>query len=294
MDKKERREKGAHYTTEKNILKVIQPLFLDELHAEFARLKARRDRGQNLEEFHERLSKMRFFDPACGCGNFLIIAYRELRELEIEILQELNPKGQRELDVSVLSKIDVDQFYGIEFEEFPSRIAEVALWMMDHIMNNRLSLAFGQNYARIPLKTSPHIHYADALETDWANVLPPERCSYVFGNPPFVGAKYQSEKQREQVRRIAALGGSGGTLDYVCAWFLKAGEYVQKGTATIGFVATNSITQGLLLGVRMHAARRMSMWSSSDSRVVTWSPKRRGCSATMMSTESRPNPVTWH
>jgi hypothetical protein len=148
------------------------------------------------------------------------------------------------LDVSTLSNIDVNQFYGIEISEFPTRIAEVALWMMDHIMNNKLSLAFGDYYARIPLKASPHIHHADALEIDWSTVLPADKCSYVFGNPPFVGAKYQSAKQREQVRRIAHLGGSGGTLDYVTAWFLKAGEYVQNGATHIGFVATNSITQG--------------------------------------------------
>jgi hypothetical protein len=246
MNKKERRAQGAHYTTEKNILKVIQPLFLDELRAEFERLKALkgRDRKSRIEVFHEMLGKLRFFDPACGCGNFLIIAYRELREIEIEILKELNPKGQRELDATVLSKIDVDQFYGIELSEFPALIAEVAMWMMDHIMNNRLSIAFGQNYARIPLKASPHILCADALEIDWTTVLPPEQCSYVYGNPPFIGAKFQSDKQRAQVRRIAALGGSGGTLDYVCAWFLKAGEYVQNGKAKIGFVATNSISQG--------------------------------------------------
>jgi hypothetical protein len=116
--------------------------------------------------------------------------------------------------------------------------------MMDHIMNTKLSLAFGEYYARIPLRESPHIHHADALEVDWSTVIPAEQCSYVLGNPPFAGAKYQGVLQREQVRRIARLGGSGGTLDYVTAWFLKAGEYVKKGSAHIGFVATNSITQG--------------------------------------------------
>ena len=143
-----------------------------------------------------------------------------------------------------LSLVDVDQFYGIELGEFPARIAETAMWMMDHIMNNRLSLEFGQTYVRIPLESSPHIMHGDALEVDWQEVLPPEECSFVFGNPPFVGAKFQTAEQRAQVRRIAALGKSGGTLDYVTAWFIKAGEYVQEGSARIGFVATNSITQG--------------------------------------------------
>jgi hypothetical protein len=250
MKKTERRDAGAHYTTEKNILKVIQPLFLDELTAEFNRLRERRDSGRRaaLENFQEKLSRLKFLDPACGCGNFLIIAYRELRQLELELLRELF-KGTRQqdqltLDIATLSKINVDQFFGIEIDEFPSRIAETAMWMMDHIMNNRLSLEFGDSYARIPLQTSPHIHNKDALTVPWETVLPAAECSYVLGNPPFHGAKYQSELQRSQVRRIANLGGSGGTLDFVTAWFIRAGEYIRTGAAKIGFVATNSITQG--------------------------------------------------
>ena len=251
MDPSERRAQGAHYTTEKNILKVIEPLFLNDLRAEFERLRTRKDsrRRAELRAFQKQLGEMNFFDPACGCGNFLIIAYRELRELEIEVIRELrrgtDAEAQSVLSAAeTLSWITVNQFYGIEIGEFPARIAETALWMMDHIMNNRLSLAFGQSYARIPLEGSPHLLHADALETDWADFLRPEECSYIFGNPPFVGAKFQSKKQRAQVRRIAALGRSGGTLDYVTAWFLKAGDYVQKGKARIGFVATNSIAQG--------------------------------------------------
>ncbi len=258
MKPAERRRKGAHYTTERNILKVIQPLLLDDLRAEFERLKARRDtrRRAELEAFHDRLAALRFFDPACGCGNFLVITYRELRELETALLTELHSdtfnrpgltRSEFVFDVGSLTKLNVDQFYGIELEEFPARIAEVALWMTDHIANNRLSLVFGRAYARIPLRTAPHIHNADALETDWAEVLAPAQCAYVLGNPPFVGAKMQTEAQRAQVRRIARLGGSGGTLDYVAAWFLKAGDYASApgaGVRGIGFVATNSITQG--------------------------------------------------
>ena len=252
MEPVERRAAGAHYTTEKNILKVVEPLFLDDLRAEFAQLKARRDsrRVPDLHVFQRKLGTLRFFDPACGCGNFLIIAYRELRALEIEVLRELNP-GQRQFEMlaDVLSVVDVDQFHGIEIGEFPARIAATALWMMDHIMNNRLSLEFGRTYARIPIEKSPNIRNADALETDWAEMLPPEECSYVFGNPPFGGSKYQSTEQRAQVQRIASLGGSGGTLDYVAAWFIRAGEYVRRTPREslpprIGFVATNSITQG--------------------------------------------------
>ena len=254
MEPADRRAQGAHYTTEKNILKVIKPLFLDDLRAEFRRLQARRDGRSmaDLRKFRDKLGTLRLFDPACGCGNFLIIAYRELRTLEIDVLQEMASRASAtQLALAVQSVVDVDQFYGIEIGEFPARIAATALWMMDHIMNNRLSLKFGQTYARIPIEKSPHIRNADALEIDWADVLPPDECSYVFGNPPFGGAKFQSPEQRAQVRRVAALGGSGGTLDYVAAWFIRAGDYVrrvQPGDGAppprIGFVATNSITQG--------------------------------------------------
>jgi len=253
MEPAQRRSQGAHYTTEQNILKVIKPLFLDDLRAEFARLQARKDTHRRLElhRFQQRLGTLRFLDPACGCGNFLIIAYRELRALEIEVLKELrayrDDTETGELDVTALSVVNVDQFYGIEIGEFPTHIAETALWMMDHIMNNRLSLEFGQTFVRIPLTQSPHILHADALETGWASLLPPEECSYVFGNPPFVGAKFQSREQRAQVCGLAGLGGSGGTLDYVTAWLLKAGAYV-TGSTRIGFVATNSTTQGEQVG----------------------------------------------
>jgi hypothetical protein len=246
MDVKARRKQGAHYTTERNIMKVIQPLFLDGLRAEFTRLKDRRDTGKKraLEMFRQNLGALRFFDPACGCGNFLIIAYRELRLLELDVLRVLYPIGQRELDVAVLSLIDVDQFYGIEISEFPARIAEVALWMMDHIMNNRLSLEFGESYLRIPLKKSPHIRHGDALEIDWADVLPPKDCSYILGNPPFSGFVLRDDAQRQQMKLLLELGAGGSRLDLVAAWFLKAGAYVQKSDCEIAFVATNSVTQG--------------------------------------------------
>ncbi|MAL08166.1 MAG: SAM-dependent methyltransferase [Maricaulis sp.] len=253
MNAKERRKSGAHYTTEKNIMKVIGPLFMDELRAEFDRLCGLRvGKRQRLRTFHDKISSLKFFDPACGCGNFLVIAYRELRALELDVLKALIEAESGEaqtrvelLDLNQLSRVNVDQFYGIEIAEFPARIAETAMWMMDHIMNNALSQAFGQVYARIPLKKSPTIRQADALEVDWNEVIDSKICSYVFGNPPFIGAKLQSTEQRAQIHRIANLGKSGGTLDYVCGWFVKAGDYINSGTAKgIAFVATNSITQG--------------------------------------------------
>lgn len=257
MSPKERRAKGAHYTTEANILKVIGPLFLDDLRADLDRITARKSgRDAALKSFLHKLTTLTFFDPACGCGNFLVIAYREIRRLELAALRILYPHDI--IDAALLSRVTVDQFYGIEFEEFPARIAEVAMWMMDHIANNEVNEAFRTNYARIPLKQGAHILHGDALDADWAALLPPEKCSYIMGNPPFVGAKFQSPHQRAQVRRIANLGGSGGTLDYVAAWFIKAGQYLNGRTGPspsgeelggnhrirTAFVATNSITQG--------------------------------------------------
>ena len=217
MDATERRKKGAHYTTEKNILKLIGPLFLDDLRAEFTRLKDRKDthRRRELTRFQLKLRGLTFLDPACGCGNFLVITYRELRQLELEVVTELQAyrraEGMIDWDVSSISLVDVDQFYGIELEEFPARIAETALWMMDHIMNTRLSAAFGEAYVRIPLNKSPHITHGDALELDWASVIDPAKCSYILGNPPFVGQSYQSKDQREQRRRLTNPNGKNGT-----------------------------------------------------------------------------------
>jgi len=260
MEAPERRQSGAHYTSEGNILKLIQPLFMDELNGEFVKIQAQKQkapRERALQAFLHKLANITVFDPACGCGNFLIVACRELRLLEMQVLKSLYPVLQ--LKITEYNRlINVDQFYGIELGEFSARIAEVALWMMDHIMNVELGRTFGEDFIRIPLRTSPHIICGDALELDWQQILPADQCSYVLGNPPFVGAKYQTPVQREQVRKIAQLPGSGGTLDYVTAWFLKAGEYVNKSPSlsgrgvgareqpkpNIAFVATNSISQG--------------------------------------------------
>ena len=250
MEPAERRAQGAHYTTEKNILKVIEPLFLEDLRAEFKKVKTlKSNRKKRLQTFQKKLGNLKFFDPACGCGNFLIIAYRELRLLEIEVIRELRSMENKlvpdELYVTILSLVNVNQFYGIELGEFPARIAETALWMMDHIMNNLLSLEFGETYVRIPLKESPHIRHGDALETNWTELLSPEHCSFVFGNPPFIGQSYQSKHQRQQMRILLdPKGKRAGSLDYVAAWFIKAGRYVQTSKTRIAFVSTNSIAQG--------------------------------------------------
>ncbi|HNW99256.1 MAG TPA: hypothetical protein PKK00_12675 [Bacteroidales bacterium] len=166
MNPVERRNLGAHYTSEKNILKVIKPLFLDSLYKEFESVK---DNRNKLIKFHEKISSLRFLDPACGCGNFLIIAYRELRLLEIEIIKTLQ-KGQQVIDIENLVKLDIDKFFGIELEEFPSQIAQVAMWLMDHQMNMKVSEEFGEYFMRLPLRKSAAIINGNALQLDWRKI----------------------------------------------------------------------------------------------------------------------------
>jgi len=170
MNPKERRNLGAHYTSETNILKLIKPLFLDDLWKEYENIK---DNKNKLSEFHKKLSTLKFLDPACGCGNFLVITYRELRLLEFEVLKALNKSGQTFMDISQILWVDVDQFSGIEYEEFPARIAEVAMWLIDHQMNMLVSSEFGQYFVRLPLKKSANIFYGDALEIEWQSLLNP-------------------------------------------------------------------------------------------------------------------------
>ncbi len=291
MDPAERRAQGAHYTTEKNILKVIEPLFMDDLRAEFERLKARKDKRRrvDLERFHAKLRRLKFLDPACGCGNFLIIAYRELRELEIEVLKEIHAKflrrlselrGGSELPSDQLSRIDVDQFYGIELGEFPARIAETALWMMDHIMNTRLSLVFGQTYARIPLEKSPRIRIANALDTDWDAFLAAETCSYVFGNPPFVGHQWRTPSQQDDMARIWGRAGQVNRLDYVTCWFRKAAAYAAANCSIeIAFVSTNSIMQGEQCGILWPAMFAYDLSIRFAHRTFQWNSDARGKAA---------------
>ncbi len=240
MNPQERRNLGAHYTSEKNILKLIKPLFLDELWAEFEKVKGN---SKKLQEFHHRLGTLKFLDPACGCGNFLIITYRELRLLELEVLKKLYGK-QQVIGIDQILHINVDQFYGIEYDEFPARIAEVALWLMDHQMNLLVSEAFGQYYARLPLKKSATIVHGNALRTDWESVVPKTELSYILGNPPFYGYSLQTKEQKEDMKLVFAGFDGAGVLDYVTAWYVKAARYVQNTPIKVAFVSTNSIVQG--------------------------------------------------
>ncbi len=245
MNEKERRNLGAHYTSEENILKLIHPLFLDDLWAEFDKHKALRSevRVARLNEFHEKLARLKFLDPACGCGNFLIITYREIRILELSVIKELLGDA-RILDVDTYVKVNVNQFYGIEIEEFPSKIAQVAMWLMDHQMNMLVRDMFGEYYVRIPFRASPSIVCANSLRIDWESVVPKTELSYILGNPPFVGFYLMNEGQKADMNMIFEGDKNAGILDLVTAWYKKAAEYIQGTDIDVAFVSTNSICQG--------------------------------------------------
>lgn len=246
MNPEERRNLGAHYTSEKNILKLIKPLFLDELQEEFEKIKSNK---KKLVEFHQKLGTLKFLDPACGCGNFLIITYRELRLLELEVLKILYKDGQLITDIKEIMYVEVDQFYGIEYDEFPARIAEVAMWLMDHQMNLLVSEAFGQYYARLPLRKSATIVHGNALKTDWEQVVPKTELSYILGNPPFYGAMWLNDEQRKDVKIVLGDVKRAGVLDYVSCWYMKAANYIQNTLIRVAFVSTNSISQGEQVGI---------------------------------------------
>lgn len=269
MNPKERRNLGAHYTSEKNILKLIKPLFLDNLWKEFESIK---DNKNKLSEFHKKLSTLKFLDPACGCGNFLVITYRELRLLELEILRQ-QYKKQMATSIERILWIDVDQFNGIEYEEFPAQIAQVAMWLIDHQMNMMVSNEFGQYFVRLPLKKSANIVHGNALRTDWESLVSKNELSYIIGNPPFLGKKEQNANQKSDMEFVFSGIRGSGVLDYVTAWYLKAAQLIQNTKIKVGFVSTNSISQGEQVGIlwqilfnqyqiKIHFAHQTFSWSN--------------------------------
>ena len=279
MDDRARRQQGAHYTSERDIMKNLRSLFLDDLQAEWNRLKADRSsrRRANIEAFQKKLRLLKFLDPACGCGNFLVLGYRELRQLEIEVIRELHGTTQQELNVRELCKVDVDQFHGIEYSEWPVRIAEVAMWLMDHQMNTQAAEAFGQRFDRLPLCSSPHIVTGNALRIDWNTVLPREQCSYVLGNPPFVGKHLMNAEQGIDMELVWGETDGAGLLDYVTGWYRKAAEYIRDTHIIVGFVSTNSISQGEQVGVLWNSLfQRFGLKIHFAHRTFAWASEARG------------------
>jgi len=290
MDPKARRNLGAHYTSEKNILKLIKPLFLDDLWEEFESVKTSKAK---LQRFHDKISQLQFLDPACGCGNFLIIAYREIRLLEIEIIKTLLFRFEKirtevaasaGIDVGHLVKCDVDKFYGIEYEEFPAQIAQVAMWLIDHQMNQLVSNTFGEYYVRLPLRKSATIVQGNALQLNWdeVNEKRNERFNYIFGNPPFIGHQWRNAQQGEDMNKVFAGVPRAGRLDYVAGWYVKAAQYMSSlnlnesnSNIVTGFVSTSSITQGEQVSIlwkylsvhykiKIHFAHRTFKWRNES------------------------------
>lgn len=277
-DKKKRRQLGAHYTSERDIMKLLRSLFLDDLRAELdAATKDRSTRRvERLRDFQKHLRTLKFIDPACGCGNFLMLAYRELRRLEnhtIIALRNIEGNTQRELDIRRLAQIDVDQFYGIEIGEWPVRIAEVGLWLTDHQCNVELAEELGQSFRRLPLRATPTLRVGNALQIDWRELLPPSDNVLVLGNPPFIGKHLLSPEQAADMDLVWGETNGAGFLDYVTGWYRKAAEYVQGSRARCAFVSTNSISQGEQAGIlwghlfqhyaiKIHFAHRTFSWMS--------------------------------
>ena len=274
-----RRELGAHYTSERNILRAINPLFMDGLRAQ---LQAASSQRAKLLALYDHLPTLKIFDPACGCGNFLVIAYRELRRLEMDLIERLffaDKNGRGLLDISTLSRLTVSQFYGIEIDASAAHIAQVAMWITDHQMNLEAAARFGTTRPSVPLTHSARIAHGNALQTDWAAVLPPANCSFIVGNPPFIGKKEQNKEQKADLAPLTAHIKGAGVLDYVTGWYFKATAYMQfNPSVRTAFVSTNSICQGeqvgilwgdlLRLGVSIHFAHRTFKWSNEGKGVA--------------------------
>lgn len=265
-----RANQGMHYTSVPNIMKVINPLFLDELRDEYKKLEEQQKQLQrqldlgalNRKDYEKacvtiekkcrqlllRMSKMKFFDPACGSGNFLIITYKSLRLLEMDILKIIrlcNP-GKYELNFIDNSCITLKQFYGIELLDFPHEVAMLSLWLAEHQMNRKFSDEFKVNTSALPLHNITQIVCGNACRLDWNEVCPhePEEEVFVFGNPPYLGSKLQSEEQKEDIIHVFKKTKNSKILDYISIWFYLASNYIKNTKGKFSFVSTNSICQG--------------------------------------------------
>jgi hypothetical protein len=261
MDKKKRANLGEHYTSEANILRALRPLFLDELHDELLELSNRAgpQRTNLLRQFRAKLSSISILDPACGCGNFLVVAYRELRMLDIAAAKEIQTFAsgtQQILDTAQGGGCSIASMYGIEIEGFPCRVAEVALWMIDHLMNVRASEELGRYYVRLPLDVTANIRMANALLTDWGHASSDQPYSYIVGNPPFLGAHRQTAGQKADLKAVFGEKVGIGDVDYVAGWFVKAAAVLKNTDTKAALVATSSIAQGEQVSILWSAIKK--------------------------------------
>jgi hypothetical protein len=239
VDVDQREDMGMHYTSVANIMKVIEPLFLDALQEEF---QSSRGNAKRLEGLLKRISAIRIFDPACGSGNFLIIAYKELRKLEMDVLNALS--DVRKQNDFGLSGIRLSHFFGIELDDFAHEVAILSMWLAEHQMNQAFMVKFGKATPALPLKASGHIYCDNATRTDWERVCPPDETkeTYILGNPPYHGSRRQNDEQTEDLKHV--FGKDYMSIDYIFAWFYKGAKYVERTGASLAFVSTNSICQG--------------------------------------------------
>ncbi|MDD8268825.1 class I SAM-dependent DNA methyltransferase [Escherichia coli] len=254
-DPETRSKMGMHYTSVSNIMKVIEPLFLNDLYEEFDKCN---DNINKLKKLQVRLSRIKFFDPACGSGNFLIITYKEIRELEIEILKRIRElEGESDSGVMGLfdeshSAIRLDQFYGIELDDFAHEMAILSLWLVEHQMNMVFETEFGYTAPTLPLKHSGRIVAGNAAKVDWEVVCPISNDdeTYILGNPPYLGARQQSKEQKAEIKKVFSGIKGAQNLDYIAIWFLKAALYSkEKLNVKSAFVSTNSIVQGVQVAI---------------------------------------------
>lgn len=243
-----RRKGGMHYTSIENIHKVIDPLFLDYLKDELAQIRAIKTlttKNERLNAFHDKLASLTFLDPACGSGNFLTETYLSLRKLENEIIR-IQSKGQTAFNLEGLTptKISLNQFYGIEINDFACAVAKTALWIAESQMLNETEDILGFNIPFFPLKTLTNIREGNALQTNWSEIVPASRLSYIIGNPPFIGSALMSKEQKDEITSLFAGVDLAASVDYVAGWYWKAAEIMQGTAIKAAFVSTNSITQG--------------------------------------------------
>lgn len=243
MDPAKRTALGEQYTPQYIIQKLIKPLIIDELYVEFASCRGNATR---LEQYHNKLANIRVLDPACGCGNFLIVTYAMLRKLEIEVIRCKYPRNEdlpEDFDLDSQIRVNVGQFYGFDIEEFPCQIAQAGMWLVDHKLNVEVAKEFGHPFIRIPLSDKASIFTVDSLKEDWNEYVDKNRISYIIGNPPFIGAK-KPDCPRADIQRLFEGYPNAGLLDAVAGWYMCAAKYMQGTRIKAAFVSTNSIIQG--------------------------------------------------
>lgn len=283
--KEARRADGEHYTSEENILKVIEPLFLDEIRDEARRLiRAKSTSIKALKEFRDSLADHVFLDPACGSGNFLIVAYRELRKVETDLIEEIWRRegllGSQTVDVSLDQRLSIGQFYGFELGWWPARIAETAMFLVDHQANQELAERIGLAPERLPITITAHIKHANALALNWELAVPEvSGQTYVFGNPPFIGARMMGATQKKELNTVWNQMSGVNQLDYVTGWHKKSLDLLDSRSGSFAFVTTNSITQGKPVPVLFNAIFERDWRIKFAHRTFAWDSQAPGKAA---------------